>query len=312
MRTFCGILVASLLSISFAAPDVKTQIRKVIQDFAAAYNAQDWEGMADLYTQDTAFMAPNGPTIFGRDAVIAEMRRYSEHAPSVRITTMEVGGGTANFAWERDESEMFDANGKLIEHGKCLVIFRKEDDGKWRMVRDMFSSNLPSPSLALREFQSFWGKVSEHVENGDWEALASVYAPDVILTMPNAAPISGRENVIAAVQKGFEASGVKKLLVHVLEAGPTEGVETTWTRDEFVMLGDNDEQLDLGSCTSIYKRNAQGQWQLWRDMSIVHGAFCCSNSGIHVVILQFVVLVVMFILLCGVWYDYVLPYGELC
>jgi uncharacterized protein (TIGR02246 family) len=279
MRTFCGIIVSSLFTIHcLAGPDVKAQIRKVIQDWVVAYNSRDWEAVGDVYTQDVAFMAPNGPTIFGRDAVVAEMRRYSEQlgAASVRITTMEVGGGTGSFAWDRDEAELFDANGKLIDHGKDLVVLRKEADGKWRIVCDMFSSNLPSPSLALREMQSFWLKVSEHVENRDWEGIASMYAPDIILTMPNQAPISGRENVIAAVQKGFELSGVKKLLVHVVEAGPTEGVETTWTRDEFVMLGDNDEQLDVGSCTSIYRRNEQGQWQMWRDMSMVHGVFAAQ------------------------------------
>jgi hypothetical protein len=48
---------------------------------------------------------------------------------------------------------LHDKAGKVLDHGKYVVVWRREG-GKWRLLRDMFSTNCDGPqatrSVALR------------------------------------------------------------------------------------------------------------------------------------------------------------------
>ena len=53
--------------------------------------------------------------------------------------------GTADLLTEEGEVTMFTKDGQQIDKGKYLVVWKKED-GKWKLFRDMFNSNLPPPA----------------------------------------------------------------------------------------------------------------------------------------------------------------------
>jgi hypothetical protein len=44
---------------------------------------------------------------------------------------------------EIGQYELRDKAGKVLDHGKYIVVWRKEG-GKWKLPRDMFSTNVPA------------------------------------------------------------------------------------------------------------------------------------------------------------------------
>ena len=93
-------------------------IRSVDSGFTAAANAGDADGVVSAYADDAALLAPNLPPQKGHDAIKAFWGGLLD-ACTVKF---EVGSDT-------------------IE-GKFIEILRKQPDGSWRYVVDMYSSNL--------------------------------------------------------------------------------------------------------------------------------------------------------------------------
>jgi ketosteroid isomerase-like protein len=61
----------------------------------------------------------------------------------IGLKTIEVFGHGPT-ATEVGEYELSDKAGKVPDHGKYIVIWRHAD-GKWTLLRDMFSTNVPPP-----------------------------------------------------------------------------------------------------------------------------------------------------------------------
>jgi ketosteroid isomerase-like protein len=61
----------------------------------------------------------------------------------IGLKTLEVfaHGSTAT---EVGQYELRDKAGKVLDHGKYIVVWRHEG-GNWKLLRDMFSTNVPVP-----------------------------------------------------------------------------------------------------------------------------------------------------------------------
>lgn len=96
----------------------------------------------NLYTSDACLLPPNAPAICGREALAKDFRdTYA--AGVVRsgkfITTAIYGDGN-EYITEEGAWQVFDANGKLIDDGKFLKLWKKEK-GTWKLFRDCFNSD---------------------------------------------------------------------------------------------------------------------------------------------------------------------------
>jgi ketosteroid isomerase-like protein len=94
------------------------------------------------YAEDACIMAPNTPAVCGR-ASFAKFFKSAYQDYGMRngkfITTNVFGDGN-EFVMEEGLWQSFDANGKLFDDGKFLVLWKKTKKG-WMMYRDSFSSN---------------------------------------------------------------------------------------------------------------------------------------------------------------------------
>ncbi len=126
------------------AADIRAQIEAADAVFTAAAAKGDSAAIADLYTLDAQVMpAGNGP-VHGRQAI----ERYWQGAlrsgiDSVGLQTLEVFG-QGFVVTEVGHYELHDKSGKTLDSGKYVVIWRREH-GQWKLLRDMFSTNLPLP-----------------------------------------------------------------------------------------------------------------------------------------------------------------------
>ncbi|HTI07847.1 MAG TPA: nuclear transport factor 2 family protein [Puia sp.] len=94
------------------------------------------------YAEDCVILAPNMPSLAGHKGA-AEFFKLAYEKFQLRdgkfITTAVYGEG-GNFVTEEGIWQSFDANHKMFDDGKFLVLWKRTPAG-WKMFRDSFSSN---------------------------------------------------------------------------------------------------------------------------------------------------------------------------
>jgi len=122
-------------------------VRKVIDSTNAVFGSMvskgDSVGLASLYTSDAKFMMPNAPTVSGRSGIQSAFAGLfaAMGTPGLTLTTTDIWG-TDELITEVGTFTMTDKNGKEIDKGKYVDLWKMED-GKWKLHRDIFNSDLP-------------------------------------------------------------------------------------------------------------------------------------------------------------------------
>ena len=111
-----------------------------------ALKAGDAATIAAMYTEDAFRLAPNEPTLRGREAMEQGLVTMIEgtNARTITINTTEYGA-TGNLAYTVGtyalSLEM--EGGTDQDQGKFLVLYKLADDGTWKIYAHMWSSDLP-------------------------------------------------------------------------------------------------------------------------------------------------------------------------
>ncbi len=151
VHTARGLMTCALLVVLGSAAaeesDPEGAIRAVAERWTAAYVAGDKAGVLDVYTEDAWIMPNARPHLKGHGAIGARLDglmdgpRLSIH---IDIQEIQIVG---DFAWavahyviaRLDESGA--ASG--TEYGTGVTIYRKDTDGRWRILRDIDNERLP-------------------------------------------------------------------------------------------------------------------------------------------------------------------------
>ena len=126
--------------------DPLTQVKKAIAESNAIYFesfAKNYPSIfVNRYAADACIMAPNTPLMCGREEAEKFFRMaYDEIGlRNGKFITTAIYGDGKEYVTEEGTWQSFDANGKLFDDGKFLVLWKKTPDG-WKMFRDSFSSN---------------------------------------------------------------------------------------------------------------------------------------------------------------------------
>jgi uncharacterized protein (TIGR02246 family) len=131
---------------SLSAADL-AGIRSADSAFMAAANAGDADQIAEVYAEDGSLLAPNLPPQKGRDAVRGFWGGFLD-AYTVRFEiASDTIDGRGDLAYNQGHYR-FTAVPKakgvpgIADEGKFLEILKKQRDGSWKYVVDMYSSNL--------------------------------------------------------------------------------------------------------------------------------------------------------------------------
>jgi uncharacterized protein (TIGR02246 family) len=127
----------------------ETAIRNVMAAYEAALNASDTRAVMPLYAEDGVFMAPNSQSAAGKSAVRqAYDAVFKAITLKVKFSIAEVVVMSPQWAFVRTNSagtQKINATGAASAEGNQeLFIFRKDDDGKWRIARYSFSTTNPA------------------------------------------------------------------------------------------------------------------------------------------------------------------------
>jgi uncharacterized protein (TIGR02246 family) len=144
----CLCLVAVLALIGFAPPSRAADVRAAIESANARFSALAAQGdaaaLANLYAKDGAVMPAGSEPVRGTQAIARFWQSaLASGVAGIDLKTVEVyGEGTT--AAEVGEYALRDKAGKVLDRGKYIVIWRNQD-GQWKLLRDMFSTNVPPP-----------------------------------------------------------------------------------------------------------------------------------------------------------------------
>ena len=145
-------ILALLSAISCVrVPDLESEraeIRTTDAAWAAAAAAKDADTAAEFLAEDAVMMPAGQPAIFGRDHIAQWMADMLAN-PGFSITwaTTDVGvaqSGDFGYSIGTNQVQMQLPDGTTFtDRGKGLTIWRKHENGNWKVVLDVFNSDTP-------------------------------------------------------------------------------------------------------------------------------------------------------------------------
>jgi len=124
-------------------------LRKLDDEWSKAAGSRDVEKTISYYSDDAIVMPPNIPTLTGKEAIRGlwkSMLGSPDFSGGWKVTKVEVArSGDLAYVSGSYEFNEKDDNGKPItDKGKYLEVWKKQTDGGWKCVADMFNSDMPS------------------------------------------------------------------------------------------------------------------------------------------------------------------------
>lgn len=123
------------------------EIKKVNQKYLEFYNSGNYEGVASLHTEDAVVMPPNVLSRIGKDQIMLAIKdeismgftdlKFVENDIKI-FGTLAYDEGSYSLNIKSDTGEIIGN-----DSGKYLVVWEKQNDGRWLMKKDIWNSNLP-------------------------------------------------------------------------------------------------------------------------------------------------------------------------
>jgi uncharacterized protein (TIGR02246 family) len=142
------VAVGAFSGIGIAAAGDKAGIESTLAAYNKALNGGETSAVLPLYTEDGVFMPPYSQSAIGRDAMRnAYDNVFKELKFNVKFNIAELFQMAPTWAYVRTNSAGTTAHsstGKTTsEANQELFIFKKGDDGRWRIARYSFSPTNP-------------------------------------------------------------------------------------------------------------------------------------------------------------------------
>ena len=122
----------------------------VIQDrseaWEAALNAKDIDALVSTYAEDVRVMPPNEKSATGREAARAAFGAMIDAGLSGTLTSVDAAA-SGDVAYNVGVYELM-AGGEVVDTGKYMETWRREDDGEWYMTNDIWNSDMPAAPAA--------------------------------------------------------------------------------------------------------------------------------------------------------------------
>lgn len=144
------LLVLGMVSVIAAAKSGSSAadaIKAADQQWAAAAAAKDLDKSVSFCGLDAAILVPNAPAAEGPDAI----RKWFQdvfNIPGFKLlwqATESAAAKSGDLGYSRGTYELSytDPSGKSVsDHGKYITVWKKQADGSWKVLRDIFNSDV--------------------------------------------------------------------------------------------------------------------------------------------------------------------------
>ncbi|HUR30460.1 MAG TPA: nuclear transport factor 2 family protein, partial [Saprospiraceae bacterium] len=120
---------------------VRLQISALEAAYADASNKKDPTGVAAYYATDAESYPPGEPSLVGKDAIQAGLKRHMDMDTSGTTMSLNTTGvwASGNYATETGTWTDKDSTGKVVATGKYMTLFELRD-GKYVAIRDIWNT----------------------------------------------------------------------------------------------------------------------------------------------------------------------------
>ncbi len=291
--TFIGtsILVIAMLTIACVpvSPIVEANAQSQpegpdMQTFWAEYTdslmADDVQHWIDLWLEDGVQMPPDAPPNIGKETILANMvgtlglfsfEDFVINNEEITVSDdMAVVRGTYS-----TNLVPKDGGDPLPLDGKYMSVLKRQQDGEWKLYRDIFNSNVPpaspiEPDVAAvtAEIDALFSEYSASLEAGDAERWIQLWLEEGVQSPPDAPPNVGRTAIfdsISAAMDLFTFTDMQIGIDEVLVAGDL-AIARGLYMVTYVPSDGSDPILVDGKYTSTFQRQPDGSWRLYRDI----------------------------------------------
>ena len=153
-KLYPALVILLVLAISGCAPQMDVEadeaaIRETANEWMNAANAKDVERLVDLYADDASLFPPNAPLVTGKEAigtVWSELIESPGFATSLQTTKVEISraGDLAYMVGTLEDTRNDPEGNPVTDRGKWVVALKKQPDGAWKIVADIWNSDLPA------------------------------------------------------------------------------------------------------------------------------------------------------------------------
>jgi ketosteroid isomerase-like protein len=142
-----------------AASDMSAEAASAVKDqdtqWSKTAGTNDLDGTVAYYTDDASLLPPNAPIATGKQAIRGVWTGLlSPDATVSWEVTKADGARSGELAYVQGVYQITPKNPKaqsLADHGKLVEVWKKQADGKWKVVSDIFNSDLPAPAPSPAE-----------------------------------------------------------------------------------------------------------------------------------------------------------------
>jgi ketosteroid isomerase-like protein len=132
---------------TFSIDSAKAAIAASNKLYGECFTTSDSTKFINCYTSDACIYVTNVPKMCGPQAITAFFNgAYKMGIRNLKLTTEEVTGSKEAVV-ETGAYELFADKGVSLDKGKYIVIW-KEENGKWKMQRDIWNTDMPAPTQA--------------------------------------------------------------------------------------------------------------------------------------------------------------------
>lgn len=134
---------------SASAFDIKQGEASILQSnqqFMKSFVARDSVGVSNCYTKNAKLMAPNEPSITGKDNIVNYFSKMmTKNIAVLDLHTIKIWGDSSILA-EEGTYQISGHKKDILDKGKYIVLWKTEA-GNWKMYRDIWASDLPDSTI---------------------------------------------------------------------------------------------------------------------------------------------------------------------
>ena len=117
-------------------------LRRADAELVSALNARDVDRWLTYFADDAAMWPHCEERVIGKDALRNYIQQYVS-LPTFKVVHHIETVAVANSGDLAYMTYTYEMGDPVVERGKDLTIYRKVDDGSWKVVIDMWSTDAP-------------------------------------------------------------------------------------------------------------------------------------------------------------------------
>jgi len=118
-----------------------TAVMEATEQYGEAIVAGDYDKIRSLMDADVVLMPPEEPAAQGVDSAMQSMEGIPGMEGSINPEQVEGSGNLAYVRGSYNITVIVNDTTRIPDNGKYIEVWKKQDDGSWKVVVDIWNSN---------------------------------------------------------------------------------------------------------------------------------------------------------------------------